>query len=140
MPAKGLLVQRSLKKYGFRRDERKPQRENLFKELQPFIAKTALIKSDSSPHYPSSVKKFFPDCIHVPMKGKRGCVTGQGELKGGGFDPIFSLNHSFAMFRANINRLYRLTWNTTKKPERLTLHIAIYALFHNQVLIHNKAR
>ncbi len=140
MPAKGLLVQKSLKKYGFRRDERKHRREQLFKELQPFISKTAIIKSDSSPHYPSSIRKYFPHCIHVPSLGKRGCVTGQGELKAGGFDPIFSLNHSFAMFRANINRLFRRTWNTTKKPERLSLHIAIYVLFHNQVLIHNPAR
>jgi hypothetical protein len=59
-------------------------------------------------------------------------LTGQGELKVGGFDPIFSLNHTCAMLRANINRLFRKTWCTTKKMEMLEHHLAIYALYHNE--------
>jgi hypothetical protein len=140
MPAKGLLVKRSLKKYGPRVDERKVKRRRLFTELQDFIAPTAVMKSDESPHYPKDVRRYFPKALHKVYKGRRGCVVGQGELKGGGFDPIFSLNHSYAMSRANINRLFRRTWNTTKKPEHLTLHLAIYVLFHNRYLIHNPAR
>ena len=80
-------------------------------------------------------REFFPEATHWTTRGRRGCVVGQGELKAGGFDPLFSLNHSFAMLRANINRLFRRTWNTTKKPERLALHIALYVLYHNWVLI-----
>jgi transposase-like protein len=140
MPAKGLLVKRSLKKYGPRRDERKEKRQKLFHELRPHIAENAILKSDESPHYPSDVKRFFPASSHVAFKGKRGCVVGQGELKGPGFDPLFSLNHSYAMMRANVNRVFRRTWNTTKKPERLSLHLAMYALYHNLFLIHNPAR
>ncbi len=140
MPAKGLLVKRSLKKYGPRKDERKAKRQSLFNEVRPFIAPGALIKSDESPHYPSDVEKFFPDCFHKAYKGQRGCVVGQGELKGGGYDPLFSLNHSYAMFRANVNRTFRRTWNTTKKPERLSLHLAMYALYHNLFLIHHPTR
>ena len=135
MPAKGLLVQRSLKKYGKRKDERKIKRQELFKELQPFIDRLAVIKSDENPHYPSCVRELFPHTVHKTYKGRRGCVVGQGELKAGGFDPIFSLNHSFAMLRASINRLFRRTWNTSKKPERLSAHIAMYALYHNLYLI-----
>jgi len=140
MPAKGLLVKRSLKKYGPRKDERKVQRQSLFTELQPFIASEAVIKSDESPHYPSDVEKYFPNCLHKSYKGQRGCVVGQGELKGGGYDPLFSLNHSYAMFRANVNRIFRRTWNTTKRPERLSMHLAMYALYHNLFLIHHPAR
>lgn len=140
MPAKGLLVKRSLKKYGPRKDERKAKRQSLFAELRPFIAPGAILKSDESPHYPSDVARFFPDCCHKPFKGQRGCVVGQGELKGGGYDPLFSLNHSYAMFRANVNRIFRRTWNTTKKPERLALHLAMYALYHNLFVIHHPAR
>ena len=58
-------------------------------------------------------------------------MTGQGELKKVVYDPIFSLNHTCAMLRANINRLVRKTWCTTKKPERLAMHITLYALYHN---------
>ena len=140
MPAKGLLVARSLKKYGKREDHRKAARISLFHQLKDFIHPLAIVKSDENPHYPRDLKKIFPQCTHRSYKGRRGCVVGQGELKAGGFDPIFSLNHSFAMMRANINRLFRRTWNTTKVPERLALHIELYVMFHNQVLIRSKAR
>ncbi|MEN0059917.1 MAG: hypothetical protein AAGB31_13845 [Bdellovibrio sp.] len=139
MAAKGLLVERSLKKYGPRKDERRLRRRMLFHELQDFIHPQAIIKSDENPHYVSDVRRFFPKAIHKAFKGRRGCVVGQGELKAGGFDPLFSLNHTYAMFRANINRLFRRTWNTTKKPEHLALHIAMYALYHNLYLIKNTA-
>lgn len=140
MPAKGLLVKRSLKKYGKRVDERSEKRRELFTEIQGVIAKSAIIKSDESPHYPGDVRKYFPKASHIVFKGRRGCVVGQGELKAGGYDPIFSLNHTYAMFRANANRLFRRSWNTTKKPERLSLHLAMYALFHNLHVINNPAR
>ncbi|WP_374073339.1 hypothetical protein [Bdellovibrio bacteriovorus] len=137
MPAKGLLVKKSLEKYGKISDERAYYRKALFKEIQPYIQEGALIKSDENPHYQKHVKAFFPKSPHVIFKGRKGCVVGQGELKSGGFDPLFSLNHSFAMFRANINRLFRRTWNTTKKKEHLAVAIAIYALYHNLELIKN---
>lgn len=65
-------------------------------------------------------------------------MIGQGELKRIGKDPIFSLNHTFAMLRANINRLVRRTWCTTKRQDRLRLHIALYAVRHNLDLIERK--
>ena len=135
MPAKGLLAAISRQKYGIRKDERPAARKSLFQELQPHICESALIKSDMNPSYVNDVKRHFPKARHQVFKGRRGCVVGQGELKAIGFDPIFSLNHTFAMLRANINRLFRRTWNTTKKPECLDLHIALYVLYHNLVLI-----
>ena len=135
MPAKGHLVYRSIKKYGKRADERKYFREQLFTELSERTSLKVCLKSDENPHYKSSVKRHFPQSRYQMFKGQRGCVTGQGELKAIAFDPLFSLNHTFAMLRANINRLFRRTWNTTKKPERLALHISLYALYHNLVLI-----
>lgn len=135
MPAKGLLVQRSLQKYGKRKDERRTKRQELFAELKSSIHPKALIKSDENPHYPSDVRKFFPKATHETTLGRRGCVTGQGELKAGGFDPLFSLNHTCAMLRANINRLFRQTWCTTKKARRLQTHLTLYCLYHNLALI-----
>ena len=139
MPAKGLLAKISRKKYGRRKDERPRAREELFTELKNSVEADALFKSDQNPHYGAALKKHFPKAKHVTYKGQRGCVVGQGELKAGGYDPLFSLNHSFAMTRANINRLFRRTWCTTKLPERLSLHFALYALYHNLNLI-NKTR
>ena len=62
-------------------------------------------------------------------------MTGQGELKKLRFDPLFSLNHTCAMLRANINRLFRRTWCTTKKAACLKRHVAVYVRFHNTVLL-----
>ena len=135
MSAKGKLAKIALKKYGPREDKRAQARDKLFTELRELVTDDALIESDMNPHYPGSVKKHFPNSLHKVHKGRRGCVVGQGELKRGGYDPLFSLNHTCAMFRANVNRLFRRTWCTTKKQDRLELHMALYALAHNLKLI-----
>lgn len=135
MPAKGLLAKKSREKYGPRPDMRKKGREELFSELTHCIDPHAIISSDENPHYEPDVKKYFPLATYKRFKGRRGCVVGQGELKSGGFDPLFSLNHTCAMLRANINRLMRRTWCTTKKIEGLIEHIAIYARSHNQRIL-----
>ncbi|MGE3262459.1 MAG: hypothetical protein AB7K68_11820 [Bacteriovoracia bacterium] len=135
MPAKGLLTRKAKVKYGYRPDFRREGRRKLFQKILPFVEEDAIIKSDSNPHYPKDVKKFFPKARHVTFKGKRGANTGQGELKKVVFDPLFSLNHTCAMFRANVNRLIRKTWCTTKQADRLYAHLVIYAHFHNENLV-----
>jgi hypothetical protein len=134
MPANGLLAAISRRKYGVRRDERPHAREKLFTEMKSYLAPQCLIRSDSNPHYFEPVKRHFPQSFHQTIKGKRGAITGQGELKKTVYDPLFSLNHTCAMFRANINRLIRKTWCTTKRPDRLSAHIMLYALHHNERL------
>lgn len=134
MPAKGPLAKKALKKYGPRHDGRAFGRRQVFDRVSPLLAPGAVIRSDSNPHYPCDVKRFFPQAIHQTVEGRRGAITGQGELKKVGFDPIFSLNHTCAMFRAHISRLIRKTWNTTKKADRLRAHLLIYAHHHNRLL------
>lgn len=135
MPAKGKLAKIALKKYGKRVDERVAKRHCLLNELKPIISKNCILKSDENPHYPQAVAKILPDAQHLTFKGQRGSIVGQGELKKTRFDPLFSLNHTCAMFRANVNRLFRRTWCTTKKIENLRYHLAIYAEFHNSEFI-----
>ncbi|MGE4133749.1 MAG: hypothetical protein AB7F86_19080 [Bdellovibrionales bacterium] len=135
MPAKGPLSKKALQKYGRRPDLRAAGRAKLFKMIKSSIEPEALIESDENPHYKSDVRKHFPRAVHKAHPGRRGCVTGQGELKAGGFDPLFSLNHTCAMLRANINRLFRRTWCTTKKAHALEDHIYLYAKWHNTRLL-----
>ncbi len=135
MPAKGLLAKKAIKKYGHRKDERKEGRERLFRRIERIVANDCIIESDENPHYPESVREYFPEGIHETFKGRRGCVTGQGELKAIEWDPLFSLNHTCAMLRANINRLFRKTWCTTKKLQPLIDHLELYVWYHNTVLI-----
>lgn len=135
IPAFGPLAAKSRKKYGKRENEHPQKLDELFKEIKDAIHPRAIFESDEHWLYPSMVKKYFPECEHLRYKGGRGCVAGQGELKRKHFDPIFSLNHSCAMLRANLNRLIRKTWCTTKDPKKLEMHLALYQKFHNQVLI-----
>ena len=134
MPAKGPLTKMAQRRYGYRPDRRRKALDTLFQRLRPLMREKPVIRSDQNPRYPSLVGQYFPGAKHVTVEGRRGCVTGQGELKRGGFDPLFSLNHTFAMLRANVNRLIRKTWCTTKKAEALADHLAIYAHYHNTVL------
>jgi len=129
--AKGHLAALSREKYGYRPCERKACLHAVFRELGDVVQEKATIKSDVSRHYPLPIKSYFPKAIHTAYKGRRGCIVGQGELKAVGFDPLFSLNHSYAMIRDNVKRLARRTWTTTKRPDRLELHLYTYAWFHN---------
>lgn len=136
IPAFGLLAEKSRKKYGYRESQHKDTLKRLFESIKNTVRKNALIESDEHHLYPQFVKKFFPLADHQQHKGERGCIVGQGELKKIHFDPLFTLNHSCAMFRANINRLIRKTWCTTKDPKSLKDHLDIYIEFHNKYLIH----
>jgi hypothetical protein len=138
MPAKGHLAKLSRKKYGRRLDLRPKARDEMFTRLSSIVNPTALIKSDENPQYFPLVRKHFPQSRHVTYRSRRACVVGQGELKKTGRDPLFSINHTCASFRANMNRLFRKTWCTTKKAERLQMHLALAALYHNLNLIDPK--
>ena len=132
MPAKGPLVHKARELYGEREDGRAKARERLFTTLQDLVQEDCVIKSDSNPHYAADVKRFFPKAKHVTYQSRKSSLGGQGELKKTKYDPIFSLNHSCAMLRYNLARLVRKTWCTTKRIDRLWLHLMLYAVRHNQ--------
>lgn len=134
MPAKGMLSKISIRKYGYRKDERGRGWDHLLRDLKPIVKEDATFTSDENPHYPRFLLKHFPESTHIKVPGGRGSITGQGELKKKRFDPIFSLNHTCAMLRANLNRLFRRTWSTTKTREGLIDHLSLYVTYHNQVL------
>lgn len=140
MPASGPLASISLSKYGPRKDERAEKARELFSEISAVICPHAQIRTDQNPHYGKWLDEHFPNATHLTVKGRRGCIVGQGELKKIGFDPLFSLNHTAAMFRANVNRLARRTWCTTKRPDRLAAHLAIYIQYHNEVITERPSR
>ena len=132
--AKGLLAEISRKKYGPRKCERKKKLTDVLTEIKDFSKQNISFSTDESPHYPKLVKLILPESKHIQHKGRRGCVVGQGELKATGRDPLFSLNHTFAMIRDNVKRLSRRTWCTTKKINMLENILYIYSYFHNQVI------
>jgi hypothetical protein len=119
IPASGPLAALSRNKYGPRRNMRPLALQRLFNRVRKALDPAVSFQSDEDPLYPPLVRRNFPGSAHFRHPGGRGCISGQGELKKLIFDPLFSLNHTCAMLRANINRLFRRTWCTTKKPECL---------------------
>ncbi len=134
MPAKGPLASIARRRYGQRADERGANLNELFSVLKPYCAPNVTWRSDQNPNYSAPLKAHYPDAAHIRHKGRRARIAGQGELKVGGYDPLFSLNHTCAMFRANLNRLFRRTWCTTKNKQGLIDHLSLYVAFHNRVL------
>lgn len=134
MPAKGPLSRIALRKYGPRQDRRSEGWNSLFSSLKDVVSPNAVWLSDENPHYPRHLKAHHEQAEHRTTPGRRGCIAGQGELKKIGFDPLFSLNHTCAMLRANLNRLFRRTWCTTKTRQGLIDHLSLYVSYHNRVL------
>ena len=134
MPATGHLAKVAYKKYGFRPDKRREGLERLFEQIKPLVTSKTTFHSDQHPYYKGLIERYFPKSSYRQSKGSKGCVSGQGELKKQGKDPLFYINHTLAMLRANINRLIRKTWCTTKDPTQLAYHLAIYMMVHNTLL------
>jgi hypothetical protein len=141
MPAKGPLAAIARRKYGRRANERSQGLRSLMKSIVPRLADNVSLLSDECPLYAGIVRHALQEdaglnVTYNQVKGRRGCVTGQGELKRVGRDPLFSLNHTCAMFRAHVGRLIRRSWNTTKKLENLVHHLNLYMHIHNRRILH----
>jgi hypothetical protein len=139
MPAIGKHLKRfALKKYGKRPNHRRQGIEECLQEIKPRLLKefeAIVFKTDEERSYAGLTQKYFPGAMHKAYPSKRAVIAGLGELKDHSYDPIFPINHTFAMLRANLARLIRRTWCTTKKMSRLRDFIAIYAYAHNTLFI-----
>ena len=135
IPAFGHLAKLAVRKYGPRKDEHYDGLTRLFQKISPIVSEEVQVKSDEHQRYPGFISAYLPKAKHLTFPSERGCIAGQGELKKVQFDPLFIINHTCAMLRANINRLIRKTWCTTKNPERLKDHLDLFIYFYNQNLL-----
>lgn len=135
IPAFSHLAAQSRQKYGKRKSSHKEMLEVLFEKIQKVVDPEVVIKTDEHQSFSELIQKFFPKVEHRQYIGEKARSAGLGELKKNGRDPLFMINHTSAMFRANINRLFRKTWCTTKNSQRLADHIAIYMAFHKNILM-----
>lgn len=131
IPAFGHLAELSRRKYGRRKNEHEQKLTKLFTSITSAIHTNAKIESDEHQVYAPIVKKIFPLAEYLQHKGEKSCVAGQGELKKVNYDPLFKINQTCAMFRANVNRLIRRTWCTSKRVDMLKNHLDIFICYHN---------
>lgn len=135
IPAFGHLSKIALKKYGYRANHHPEGLHRLFGSITPSLSREVLIKTDEHTSYPHVIRKYLPRSKHEAYKSERAHVAGQGELKKVSFDPLFMINHTCAMLRANVNRLIRKTWCTTKNVERLKDHLEIFQFYYNEIYL-----
>jgi len=140
MPAQHPLVEISLRKYGPRRDDRPEAIARVIRRIAPMVKRGGLITTDMAPRYPAPIMRHVPHVSHVAVRSRKARAVGQGELKRIGFDPLFPLNHTAAMIRDGVSRLVRKTWANTKRPDRLNLHLAVYAHYYNTVILARRTR
>lgn len=139
IPSFGHLAKIARRRYGKRECYHRWGLDQLLMSLGSSVCPSAVIKSDEHKKYSEFVRKYFPKAKYLQYPSERACVAGQGELKKIKFDPLFAINHTCAMLRANINRLIRKTWCTTKDPKRLQDHIDLFIWFYNQKLLSKTA-
>lgn len=135
IPAFGHLSKLAVKKYGARKDLHFEGLTKLFQTISPIVSSEVLVKSDEHQKYPGFISAYLPKAKHLTFKSERACIAGQGELKKVQFDPLFIVNHTCAILRANVNRLIRKTWCTTKDPKRLKDHLDVFVYFYNEVYL-----
>ena len=131
IPAKGHLASISRKKYGDRPSERAHCLRRLMQDLKDSLQEAPkIIRTDQAPIYRSLVKEYFPDSKHETFNS-RALIAKKKELlflssQKKMFDPLFPLNQRCAKLRADVRRLTRRSWCTTKKPENLERHLTLY--------------
>jgi hypothetical protein len=135
VPAFGLLAKKSVAKYGYRESTHFDSAKEILEKISSTIHPKALIKSDQHKSYPILVKEIFPKAKHKTHKGRKGTVSGQGELKKQIYDPIFAINHICATLRDNLSVLVRKSWAVTQKAERLQDYLEMVIYFHNHLYL-----
>jgi transposase-like protein/IS1 family transposase len=134
IPSFGKLAKISRNKYGSRKNEHPKNLDNLLQELKPIISSKAIFRTDEHKRYPEIIARHFQNASHEKYKSRKASVAGLGELKSRAYDPLFMINHTLAMLRANINRLFRRTWCTTKSIEQLQNHVDIFIEYFNEMV------
>jgi transposase-like protein len=132
MPAKGKLANFSVKKYGYRCDEREQVLNKSFVNLtNKLIQHPRLIQSDAKPSYKKFVQVFFPSSVYEVYnrsEKERHRDRLHERIHKKVFDPLFALNQRCAFLRSSMRRLTRRSWCTTKKIENLQGHLDLFLI------------
>jgi hypothetical protein len=134
MPAKGKIAKISRDIYGPRMDQRRDKFSEALSVIKTICVPKPHILTDKKTAYQTWIKTVLPNAIHETTKGRRGCIAGYGELKEGGYDPLFYLNHTAAMIRDNLARMLRRTWCGSKQAWALQDALDLYTHMHNRRL------
>lgn len=126
IPAKGHLATKGKLKYGWTANEAHEVCKSVLAQAARVAKPGVTIGCDGGPTYPGYVASTFP----APLKPTVSAEPARGSA-GGGFDPLFRLNHVCAKIRADLACMARKTWATTKKRSHLQHRLDLYVAVNN---------
>jgi transposase-like protein len=131
IPASGHLADLSVRKYGRRPDNGYMAREGVLRSVTRCAKPGLTIATDGHPAYPGLVERWCPGarlktCVRVNESPIARRERGKKVP-----DPLFWANHIAARLRADISRLVRRTWSTTKREWCLQEHLSLYIAWNN---------
>ncbi len=132
MPARGTLAQLGLQKYNWYDDERSKKFQAMLVGINHCFTPNITFKCDNNTSY----NKWITN--QVPNAKLEQITTGKKKAKRDDdkdFDPLFSINNTFARMRHDMNRLARKTWSTKKAIHGLENHIWLYIAWNNKYKI-----
>jgi len=91
IPASGPIAQKAREKYGLRSDRSGPMRKRVLRQAGAYLSQQVLIETDEHTRYRDEITAAYPRAPHLQYPSVRGSLTGQGELKRCGYDPLCDL-------------------------------------------------
>ncbi len=84
------------------------------------------VVTDKKRAYRTELKRFFPNRVgaHITESSRRARNRS---------NPLFAINHTFAMMRDQVSRLVRRSWGASKDRKALKRHLWIWAAWRNYV-------
>ena len=98
-----------------------------FDELQRLLPTTRIVKVDTDEKHTYRAllrKRFGERLVHETTSSKR---------RRSYWNPLFVVNHTFAMLRDGLSRLVRRTWAGSKQRQKLEWHLWTYIAWRNYV-------
>jgi transposase-like protein len=112
---------------GKRRSQSREKVAECFDVLQRLLppSGTVIVNTDEKHTYRALLKKRFGDrLVHRTTHSKEPRTY---------WNPLFVVNHTFAMLRDGLSRLVRRNWAASKQREKLEWHLWIYIAWRNYV-------
>lgn len=119
LKGKGPLAALSKIKYGHREDTTHQACIKVLETIKNVAKEDIVICSDSKTTYPNMIKSVLP---HAQIRRSLGRKN--TEL-------LWRLNHTAAKLRADLARMHRRTWSTTKARDWLQAHLYLYIAWNN---------
>ncbi len=132
MPARGTLAQIGVQKYQWYDDERSKKFQAMLVSIKHCFDKNITFKCDNHTSYNKWITNQVPNAKLEQITAGKKKSKRDGDKE---FDPLFSINNTFARMRHDMNRLARKTWSTTKAIHGLENHIWLYIAWNNKYKI-----